>query len=255
MYRVFFVMLICVLFIVSNVNAMDKYMIPENEWVDLLPEGDVFNYWQEPLGEWVSASKVFVKEGDAKALDWEPGEGEIVNGPKGRTEHLRTNFDHGDIEAHIEFMVPQGSNSGVYFMARYEIQILDSWGVEKPGYGDCGGIYERPKKEGGGFEGRPPQVNASRKSGEWQTYDVIFKAPRFDENGKKTANAVFVKVVHNGILIHENQEVTGPTRSADQEYEPEIDVGPIKLQGDHGPVAYRNIRIRSMDGALNLSGK
>lgn len=227
----------------------------EGEWLELFPQGDLFKYWQKPLGEWVAAHKVFVKEGNPKALDWEPGGGIAVNGPAGKTEHLRTNFDHGDIEAHIEFMVPEASNSGVYFMGRYEIQILDSWGVENPGYGDCGGIYQRWKKDEGGYEGRPPRVNASRAPGAWQTFDVIFHAPRFDEDGEKTANAKFVKVVHNGMVIHENQEVTGPTRSADHEYEPEVSVGPLKLQGDHGPVAYRNIRIRSLNGELKRLGK
>ena len=251
MSRAHLAALSCAMLLAANIAySADTRSIPEGEWVDLLPKGSPFEYWREPLGEWAEASNVFVKADDPKALDWEPGEGEIVNGPTGKTEYLRTKLEHGDIEAHIEFMVPQGSNSGVYFMGRYEIQILDSWGVKKLGFGDCGGIYERPRREGGGFEGRPPLVNASRKPGEWQTFDVIFRAPRFDENGEKIANAVFVKVVHNGVLVHENQEVTGPTRSAEHEYDPEVPLGPLRLQGDHGPVAYRNIRIRSLNGAL-----
>jgi len=73
---------------------------------------------------------------------------------------------------------------------------------------------------------------------------VIFKAPRFDKDGKKTANAVFVKVTHNGKVVHENQEVTGPTRAAG--FNDEKPTGPVMLQGDHGPVAYRNIRIKAL---------
>ncbi len=150
-------------------------------------------------------------------------------------------MEHGDIEAHIEFMVPKGSNSGVYFQGRYEIQVFDSWGVKEPQHGDCGGIYQR-WRDNRGFEGHPPRVNASRKPGEWQTFEVIFRAPRFDTDGKKTANAVFVRVVHNGKVIHENQEVTGPTRAA--AFNDEGPTGPLLFQGDHGPVAYRNIRVR-----------
>jgi hypothetical protein len=72
---------------------------------------------------------------------------------------------------------------------------------------------------------------------------VIFQAPRFDQEGKKISNAKFIKVVFNGIVIHENVEVTGPTRAATYEQVPETPKGPMMLQGDHGPVAYRNIWI------------
>ena len=85
-------------------------------------------------------------------------------------------------------------------------------------------------------------MNASKAPGEWQTFEVIFRAPRFGPDGQKTANGKFVRVVLNGQVIHENVEVTGPTRAA--AYRDEKPKGPIMLQGDHGPVAYRNIRIR-----------
>jgi hypothetical protein len=159
---------------------------------------------------------------------------------------LLSRHEHGDCEAHVEFVIPQGSNSGVYFQGRYEIQVLDSWGkpAERLGHGDCGGIYQRwdPNRKPPGYEGHPPRVNASRPPGEWQTFDVIFRAPRFDADGKKVANARFVKVVHNGKLIHENVEVTGPTRAA--AFGDEKPTGPIMLQGDHGPVAYRNVWLK-----------
>ena len=144
---------------------------------------------------------------------------------------------------HIEFVVPEGSNSGVYFMGRYEIQILDSWGETELKYGTCGGVYARwiNEQSVGGY---PPRVNMSRPPGEWQSYDVEFRAPRFDENGRKTANAIFVSVVWNGELVHENAEVDGPTRAS--MLNDEAPKGPLMLQGDHGPVAYRNIRILSI---------
>jgi hypothetical protein len=131
----------------------------------------------------------------------------------------------------------------VYFQSRYEVQILDSWGVEKPKHGDCGGIYQR-WKDGKGFDGHPPRVNASRPPGQWQTFDVIFRAPRFDAAGRKVENARFIAVKHNGIVVHENVEVSGPTRAST--FGDEKPTGPLMLQGDHGPVAYRNLWIRPM---------
>jgi len=142
-------------------------------------------------------------------------------------------------------MVPKGSNSGVYFMGRYEIQVFDSFGVAKPEHSDCGGIYQRWKeKDGVGYEGRPPKVNVSKKPGEWQSFDVTFKAPRFDADGKKIENAKFVKVVHNGKVVHENESLSGPTRAAT--FDDEKALGPLMLQGDHGPVAYRNLKLKKL---------
>ncbi|HLF95430.1 MAG TPA: family 16 glycoside hydrolase, partial [Planctomycetota bacterium] len=85
-----------------------------------------------------------------------------------------------------------------------------------------------------------------KAAGEWQSFDVVFLAPRFDAAGKKTANARFVKVTHNGQVIHEEVEVTGPTRAG--AWEDEKPLGPIMLQGDHGPVAFRNLRVRPLKG-------
>ena len=206
---------------------------------DFLAGGDLGAFRKE-AGDWKIAGEVFKDPKDERRLAWKDGTGSIVNGPKGRTRNLFTTHEHGDCEAHIEFVVPKGSNSGVYFQGRYEIQVLDSWGVKKLKHGDCGGIYQRWDR-GRGYEGRPPRVNASRKPGAWQSFDVVFRAPRFDKAGKKTANACFVKVVHNGIVVHENQEVTGPTRAA--AFRDEKPTGPLMFQGDHGPVAYRNVRI------------
>lgn len=207
----------------------------------VLLTGEDLAAWREPHGEWATVGQAAMDSADPKRLSVTPGQGVIYNGPNGRTVNLHSVFEHGDVIAHIEFMVPQGSNSGVYFQGRYEIQVLDSWGVEHPKYGDCGGIYQRWGPQGG-YEGKSPRVNASRKPGEWQSFDVIFRAPRFDESGKKVENARFIKVLHNGVLVHENVEVTGPTRSAS--FEDEKPVGPLMLQGDHGPVAYRNIWVQ-----------
>jgi hypothetical protein len=216
--------------------------------IEPLKPGDL-SAWREPLGEWCVADDVAKDPADERKFTIKDGKGVIVNGSKGRTGNLLTKMEHADVEAHVEFCVPRGSNSGVYFMARYEIQVFDSWRVEHPKYSDCGGIYQRwntaepdPKKRG--YEGHSPRVNASKAPGEWQSFDVTFRAPRFDASGKKTKNAVFVKVVHNGKVIHENVEVTGPTRAST--FNDEKPTGPLMLQGDHGPVAYRNLRIRPL---------
>lgn len=197
--------------------------------------------WREPRGEWAIVGEAVMDPNEPRQLAVKPGKGVLYNGPKGKTVNLLSAAEHADVIAHIEFMVPKGSNSGVYFQGRYEVQVLDSWGVEKPAYSDCGGIYQRWGPQGG-YEGHPPRVNASRAPGEWQSFDIVFRAPRFDENGKKIENARFVKVVHNGVVVHENVEVTGPTRAA--HFEDEKPTGPLMLQGDHGPVAYRNIRLQ-----------
>jgi 3-keto-disaccharide hydrolase len=199
--------------------------------------------WQANPGEWKIVGQARMATDDPKRISAEPGDGVLINGPTGKTKNIFSKLEHADVEAHIEFMVPQGSNSGVYFQARYEVQILDSWEVEELKHGDCGGIYQR-WADGRGFEGHPPKVNASRKPGQWQTFDVVFLAPRFDADGKKIANAKFVKVVHNGKVVHENVEVTGPTRAA--AFSDEKPTGPLMLQGDHGPVAYRNIQIKPL---------
>jgi hypothetical protein len=206
--------------------------------------------WRKPTHDWMIAGGVTIGGEGQKSLVISEGAGVLVNGPKGRTGNLVSAGEFGDAEIHVEWLVPKGSNSGVYVMGRYEVQVLDSFGNAKPNSGDAGGIYQRwdPKRGGGkeGFEGHAPRVNAAKPPGEWQAFDITFRAPRFDTAGTKTANAVFVKVVHNGQVVHENVEVTGPTRSSLWEYEPEKPTGPVMLQGDHGPVAYRNIVIKPL---------
>jgi len=203
--------------------------------------GSDFSGWRDNTGQWEIVGDAFTHPQNVSLLSSRPGTAVMVNGPTGRTRNLLSKEEFSDVRAHIEFMVPKGSNSGVYFMGRYEIQIFDSWGVEKPKYSDCGGIYQRwdNRRTPKGYEGHSPRVNASRPPGQWQSFDVIFRAPRFDDNGKKIAHARFEKVVHNGIVVHEDVQLTGPTRAS--AYNDEKPLGPLMLQGDHGPVAYRNI--------------
>ena len=205
--------------------------------------GDDLSAWRADTAQWMMVGRAVMDPINSKLLATTPGKGVLVNGLTGRTKNLASQFEHGDVEAHLEFMVPCGSNSGVFLQGRYEIQIFDSHGDEDLKYNTCGGVNHRWANNCG-FEGQPPRVNASRPAGEWQTFDIIFRAPCFDGDGRKTSNARFVKVVHNGVLIHENVEVTGPTRAAN--FNDERPLGPLVLQGDHGPVAYRNIWIKPL---------
>jgi hypothetical protein len=226
----------------SMLSIVSAVSTPEDgEWIPLIRQG--MEGWQSNPGTWMNVGEATAAPDGLKRIDVKPGAGILVNGPDGNTQNLFSNLEHGDVEAKIEFMVPPGSNSGVYFQGRYEIQILDSWGVLEPGYGDCGGIYQRWKDDNG-YEGHSPRVNASLKPGEWQTLDVVFHAPRFDAKGKKLKNAEFVKVLLNGKVLHENVEVTGPTRAS--AFDDEQPKGPLMIQGDHGPVALRKFEVRPL---------
>ena len=155
---------------------------------------------------------------------------ELVNAQGGGVD-IYTEAKHGDALIELELMVPKGSNSGVYVMGEYEVQVLDSFGKEKMGTGDIGALYGAA----------PPRVNASKPPGEWQTLVIEFRAPKFGADGRKTANATFMKIELNGQVIQENVEMKGPTPAGVTGKEaPE---GPLMFQGDHGPVAYRNIKI------------
>ena len=213
-------------------------------WIELLKSADL-SAWRAPTGDWRTAGDVAKDPQNERRLTIQDGSGTIVNGEKGRTGNLLTQQEFGDIEAHIEFMIPAKSNSGVYFMGRYELQVYDSFGVAKDQYPgiECGGIYPRWVNNQR-LEGHSPRANASLPPGQWQTFDVIFHAPRFDTTGRKVKNAVFIKAVHNGQVIHENVEVTGPTRAAS--FNDEKPTGPLMLQADHGPVAYRHLRVRPL---------
>jgi hypothetical protein len=217
--------------------------------VEVLINGTDLAGWRAPTGEWLAVESVALDPADRKKLICKPGAraGVLVNGAKGRTVNLISEREYGDVEAHIEFFIAERSNSGIYFMGRYEIQVYDSFGVAKDKYPgiECGGIYPR-WADGREFEGHSPRVNASRPPGEWQSLDVLFRAPRFDAQGQKLAAARFVKVALNSQLIHENVEVTGPTRAATYEHD-EKPTGPFMVQGDHGPVAYRNLRIKRIE--------
>jgi hypothetical protein len=203
--------------------------------------------WSE-TGAWAIAGEVHGSTQEKKWKAIKPGEGILYNGAEGKTINLVSQGEHGDAELEVEFMIPKGSNSGIYLMGRYEVQILDSYGKADNALSvhDCGAIYERwdeSKPEGSrGYEGTPPATNACSAPGTWQTFAIHFRAPRFDAEGNKTENARFIRVEHNGVVIHENVEVTGPTRGGLAG--PEAASAPVWVQGDHGPVAFRKLLVR-----------
>jgi len=177
---------------------------------------------------------------------WEGGEHWLVeNGyAEAREEGIATRAGFGDCQLHLEFATPakvegegQGrGNSGIYFMDRYELQVLDSWENQTYYDGQCGAIYKQ----------HPPLVNASRGPGEWQSYDVIFTAPRFNSDGSLQSRAA-ITVLHNGVLVQNHFELQGATSYVDPPiYHAHSPREPIHLQFHRNPVRYRNIWIRDL---------
>lgn len=208
--------------------------------------------WQKPAivtpGETNAAppSDAIVLFGGEDASAWQNGENwKVENGDliAGRGP-IQTKQEFGDCQLHIEWSAPtppsgsgQGrGNSGVFMMGTYEIQVLDSYDNETYHDGQAGAIYKQT----------PPMVNATRPPGEWNTYDIFWTAPRFDEDGKLVSPA-YVTVVHNGVLILNHFELLGDTPyHRPPQYNAHGPKGPISLQ-DHGnPVRFRNIWVREI---------
>lgn len=215
-------------------------------WKDLLTDspGDVF---KSPSKGWYFADEVGLDPKNPRKLVGKPGHGTYVNGKDGRERDLVTKESFGDVELELEFLMSKGSNSGVKFHSVYEIQLCDSHGRKGPLTGsDCGGIYPRAEFKPPIYrhldKGIAPKVNACKAPGEWQKLTAIFRAPRFDADGKKVASARLVKATLNGQVIHEDLELKTPTgHNWDKK---EVAKAPLLLQGDHGPVAFRNVRVR-----------
>jgi hypothetical protein len=209
---------------------------------------DDLSAFRSPGANWQVAGAAFANRRERRHLKARPGAGVLVNQPSEQAaDNLFTEWTHSDLELELDVMMPKGSNSGLYLMGRYEVQLLDSWGVEEPAFNDLGGIYQRwdggaPRGERG-YHGQPPRVNVARAPGLWQHLRIVFQAPRF-EDGRKVENARFDEVVLNGVVVQKNVEVTGPTRAA--AFPDEQRTGPLMIQGDHGPVAFRNIRYRRL---------
>lgn len=181
-----------------------------------------------------------------KAVTFQPGTGILLNmNDEVKKSNLLTVMEHGDIDLELEVMLPKGSNSGIYLQGRYEVQLLDSWGVKDPKYSDIGGIYRNWENQPGKiYMGKAPLSNPAKAPGLWQKFKISFRAPRFDAAGNKIENARFNYVDLNGVRIHENLEVPLPTGGPVENNEKPF--GPLMIQGDHGPVAFRNVKYTLM---------
>jgi len=212
-------------------------VIEEKQYGDaqLIFNGRNLDEWTTNAGsgkanKWV-VGKAKVSASNPKQLEAAPGTGEMINvtPEHGASRDIYSKARFGDCRIEVEVMVPQESNSGIYVMGEYEVQVLDSYGHERMGNGDMGAIY-------GGFA---PPVNASKKPGQWQQYVIEWRAPKFDAGDKKVKNAEFVKVELNGQVLHKN--LVMPDKTPGGVTNKEAPEGPLMFQGNHGPVAYRNI--------------
>src|SRR5262245_621351 len=180
-------------------------------------------------GKWVVGTAV-VDEKSPNKLDLKEGGSNLINIQPG--SDLLTEEKYGDCTVEVEFMIPKASNSGVYLMGEYEVQIYDTFAKKgkDPKPGDMAGIYTFA----------PPKVFADKGPGEWQKFVIEFQAPKF-EGTKKVANTKFLKVTFNDVVIHENVECDKPTPGGLTGKE--MPTGPLMFQGDHGQVAFRNIKV------------
>jgi len=201
--------------------------------------------WNIRAGSNVNCWTVGTFEANAMTLEAQPlragARGYMLNnlGADWRDARPRRGIDiyteekFGDCTIKLEFLITRGSNSGVYLMGEYEVQIHDSFGKadDTLHQGDMGAIYSAAA----------PSTNAAKEPGVWQTMEIEFVAPRFDAQGNKIASALFKRVVLNGVLIQENIEVRAPTGGGLTMRE--AATGPLMFQGTHGPVAFRNIEV------------
>ncbi|MEQ8849193.1 DUF1080 domain-containing protein [Botrimarina sp.] len=202
-----------------------------------------------PNDSWIEAGDARLDADDPRNLIGTNGEGVLISTKTGAradrnlvSEHL---FD--DVELRLEFLLAKGSNAGVKLQGLYEVQLFDSHGFSEPDATHAGGIYPRAVREPHYYHidaGTRPLANAARPAGEWQSLEIRFRAPRFDDTGKKTSPAVFEEVRLNGEVVQRMTSVDAPTGAYWRRAE--RPTGPIYLQGDHGPVAYRNVRVRPL---------
>jgi hypothetical protein len=200
------------------------------------PSDAVVLFGGKDLGAWKGS-----KDGAAAPWKVENGYFEVVKGTGG----IETKQGFGDVQLHIEWMTPSPAkgegqdrgNSGVFFGGgRYEIQVLDSYGNKTYPDGQAGSLYGQ----------YPPLVNACRPPGEWQAYDIVFEAPRFDAAGGVTKRAR-VTVFHNGVLVQHAMEFIGPaTNKVRTPYSAHPERLPIGLQDHNHPVRFRNVWLREL---------
>nr|WP_294946994.1 DUF1080 domain-containing protein [uncultured Mucilaginibacter sp.] len=204
------------------------------------------NAFKDPGSSWSVAGDVFADLNGENVLKTTKGDGILVNQSTAKKvgTDLYTVQQYGNVAVELDYLTSKGANSGIYLQGNYEIQIDDAWGLRTATSHNNGGIYQRwddskPEAEKG-YGGVAPRQNASKAPGLWQHIKIIFKAPVFNASGVKTSNAKIISVDLNGVTIHENVELFGATRGATGA---EKATGPLRLQGDHGSVAFKNISV------------
>lgn len=218
------------------------------EWITLLDaEQDSLSAWREPQQGWRLVGDATLPE-RGKRLNGLEGTGVAINSGSEPVD-LISREEFTDVELRLEFKLARDSNSGVKLNGLYEIQFLDTAGAEPTTGNMCGGVYPRslgPPTFTYLDKGTPPRVNSAKPAGEWQTLELAFHSPRFNSAGVKTSPGRFDWVRLNGELIHENVEVNCPTGAA-WDQSPEVPAGPLLLQGNHGPVAFRKVAVRVIE--------
>ncbi len=188
---------------------------------------------QAQTTSWQTAGSVYADRRKAGHLEFTEGQGVLVHLPNDQQpSDLSTPWEHGDIDLSLEFMLPQGGRSRLFLQGRYAVELVDSWGGATPTADACGTIGRNA-----------PQLNACRAPGLWQRLDVKFRAPRFNEQGKKVANAQFTEVVLNGSLIHQN--VIIDTSTPEAPFSDEGEQGPLVFSGNGNPLALKHITYKS----------
>lgn len=162
------------------------------------------------------------------------------------TDNIQTKQNFGNCQLHIEWKTPkkdvkegktsqQNGNSGIYLMSRYEVQVLNSYINKTNPYGQAGAIYSQ----------YPPLVNSSIKPGKWQTFDIVFTAPRFNSDGTEKTPG-YMTVFHNGVLVQNHTELQGPTTAYNKNTPNDAEELPLMLQHHKNEVSFRNIWIRKL---------
>ena len=209
-------------------------------------EGTALELFQ-PNANWQLVEDVVA---DGPKLKTTRGENNIiaVNGEgSADSGHLETHTHVGDGIVRMEFMLPEGSSAGLYLLSRYEISLADSYGKTELEPSDLGGLAHRwnPSRDDPEFDGVAPSVNAAKPAGEWQTLEAEFRAPRYDDAGAKTENALLLSVTINGVQVQYKTVATGFTRGS--LYNWEEPSGVIMIRGDRGPIAIRNFELYRAD--------
>ena len=198
------------------IHRGDPPFLLGSSWIPLLNGDNMIGWEYVPntgQGGWTATSGVLWDGSDNSVyLKGTSNSGDrIVNtvtGSKKVASDLVSAKKFGDVEIYLEFLVAASTNSGVYVHGLYEVQIVDSYGKDSlnpPSI--CGSIYDYQQKVNDEYVGGvAPRVRSERPTGHWQSFHILFKAPRFDSEGKKISNAKFIRVLHNGVVIHENVE-------------------------------------------------